>query len=413
MSAEEQIELASKYLPAYLLTLVNAIGFSILLPVLPFVVERYGGSDIVYGLLLSAYSAFQFIGAPWLGRMSDSAGRRPVLLITQGGTLVSWIIFGLAWFVPEVSFGWTGLPLLVIAFARMLDGITGGNVSVTQAYVADISTHDEKSYIFANVGGIIGLGMIIGPGIGGLLASTELNYLAVALGAGSISFVTLLSIRFGLSESLPPEERKPSEPQPLSQSIRLIDRINRIDPPLIIKQIFIVRALYSAMMALYVSTIALYIIDLFDFTEKTLGMFMFVVGIFIVFNQAVLAKWFIKKLGEVKTLRLGLVMTTAGLFCITLTNDLYLYILFYYVLNLGISLVLPTCHSLTAQYAPPDKVGELMGIGQSFVSLSNAILPVFAAGLYVVLGESFYYLAAALPALALFPALRMVVPQKP
>ena len=97
---ERENRVGSKYLPAYLLTFVNVLGFSLLLPVLPFVVTQYGGSEMMYGLLISTYSCFQFLGAPWLGRLSDSVGRRPVLLISQAGTLLSWFVFGAAWFVP-------------------------------------------------------------------------------------------------------------------------------------------------------------------------------------------------------------------------------------------------------------------------------------------------------------------------
>ena len=147
-----------KFVPAYLLTLVNILGFSLMLPVLPFVVERYGGSDAVYGVLLSAYAAFQFIGAPWLGRLSDSVGRKPVLMISHAGTLLSWLIFGAAWFLPDISLWMVSLPLLVIGISRVLDGITGGNAAVSQAYISDLATREEKTWVFGTVGGIVGLG---------------------------------------------------------------------------------------------------------------------------------------------------------------------------------------------------------------------------------------------------------------
>ena len=121
-----------KFIPAYLLTLVNVLGFSILMPVLPFVVvDHYGAPKYVYGLLLSAYSFFQFLGAPYLGRLSDSVGRKPVLLISQAGTLLCWVIFGLSYFVPDYKVGIFALPLFVIALARILDGITDVPCGVT------------------------------------------------------------------------------------------------------------------------------------------------------------------------------------------------------------------------------------------------------------------------------------------
>ncbi len=394
----------SKYIPAYLLTLVNVLGFGLLLPVLPFVVQDYGGGDVMYGVLLSSYSAFQFLGAPWLGRLSDSTGRKPILLITQVGTLVAWVVFGLAWFLPDIKIGVVALPLLVIAISRMLDGITGGNHSVTQAYVSDISSRQEKSYIFANVGGVAGLGFIIGPGLGGLLASTQIGYLAVAICGFAISVVTLLSIQLSLKESLPLDARKPHEKQSISQSFRLLKRIKRLKPSQVVKRLFLLRALFSAMMAAYIATIALFIIDLFALDERGLGLFMLVVGIFMILNQIVVSKWFIRHFGEATTLRMGLFLCIAGLFLITMTKNFWLYVVYYYVLNLGVSLATPTFNALIAQHGRPQDMGEVMGISSSFVSISNAVLPVCATFIYASLGAVFFNLIAILPAVALLLA---------
>jgi len=397
-------------MPAYLLTFVNVLGFSLLLPVLPFVVTQYGGSEMVYGLLISAYSCFQFIGAPWLGRLSDSVGRRPVLLISQGGTLLSWVVFGAAWFVPNVSVATFALPLLIIMFARILDGVTGGNHSVTQAYVSDLSNREEKSVIFGTIGGIVGIGMIIGPGLGGLLASGPLGYLGVAIGGVCVSLITLVSIQYSLKESLAVEHRKPLEKQSVVQTLRLLDRIHRLNPAPIVKRLFLVRGLFSAMMAGYVSTIALFVIDLFEFNAQELGLFLVVVGVFIAFNQAVVSKWFIRRFGEVRTMRIGLFVCALGLYAITLTDILWLYIAFYFLMNLGISLSIPTFNALIAQNAETNEMGEVMGIGDSIISLSNAVIPVFAASAYGFLGASFYHLIAVLPIIGLLLAWRMVNP---
>ena len=205
-----------KLLPAYLLVLVNILGFSLMLPVLPFIVEDYGAPKYVYGILLSSYSLFQFLAAPYLGKMSDFKGRKPVLLISQAGTLACWGVYVLAYFMPNTSIFGYALPLYFIALARIVDGITGGNNSVTQAYVADITTQEEKSYVFGYLGGIVGLGLIIGPGVGGFLSSGSIGYLGTVLCALFISTITLISIYVNLEESLPEEKRAPFEKQKLS-----------------------------------------------------------------------------------------------------------------------------------------------------------------------------------------------------
>ena len=391
-----------KFIPAYLLTLVNVLGFSILMPVLPFVVvDHYGAPKYVYGLLLSAYSFFQFLGAPYLGRLSDSVGRKPVLLISQAGTLLCWIIFGLSYFVPDYKIGIFALPLFVIALARVLDGLTGGNTSVAQAYVSDITTREEKNYIFGYIGGIVGLGMTVGPAIGGISASTSWGYLGTVMCNALLSLCTLLVIFFWLEESLPEEKRKPRQSQSLLSSFALIRRIKELESPNLIRRIFVLRALFNITMATYVSTIALFIIDLFHFDEQKLGMFMLVVGVFIAFNQAFVSKWSIGKIGTYRTLQLGMLLSIFGFIGITLTDNLWIYISLYYVLNLGIALCAPTLSALLAKHAAPKEAGEVMGIAESIGSLSNAIFPLVGAAIYGVIGSQLYWGVAFLPFLGL------------
>ena len=128
---------------------------------------------------------------------------------------------------------------------------------------------------------------------------------------------------------------------------------------------------------------------------------MLAVGIFLAFNQAVLSKIFIKNFGAFKTLILGLIFSILGLFCITLTNDLWLYIAFYYIMNLGLSLCFPTFNSLIAQNANPKNQGEVMGISESINSFALATFPILGAGLYGLYGFPVYYFIALLPLVGL------------
>jgi MFS family permease len=382
-----------KLAPAFLLTFVNVLGFSILMPILPFIVMDYGAPEWFYGLLLTFYSAFQFFGAPFLGALSDNLGRKPVLLVSQAGTLLSWFVFVLALYLPEdlSIFGYS-LALWVIAFSRILDGITGGNASVTNAYVADVTSPKEKSYIFGYLGGIAGIGLIVGPGLGGLTASTSWGYLGTMVTAIIISVITLLSIFFWLKESHPPEKRSPAGKQRIVQNLYIIKRIKHLKPSAFLKRIFVLKLLYSMTVASYVGSIALFIIDLFDFDKQELGFFMLAVGLFLSFNQAVVSRLFIRRFGEYNTLKLGFLCTFIGLFSITLTENLWVFIGFYYIMNLGLSLSFPTFNAIIAQNADPEKQGETMGISESINSFSMALLPVFAATAYGMIGWLIYYL---------------------
>ena len=144
----------------------------------------------------------------------------------------------------------------------------------------------------------------------------------------------------------------------------------------------------------------MFLIDLFDFNEKELGMFMFVVGIFLSFNQAFVSKRVIAKIGEFNTLKIGLACSFIGLLCITFTDNLYLFIAFYYIMNLGLSLSFPTFNSLISIHADPSKQGEIMGISESLNSLAMALFPVVAAATYGLIQFNLYYLISAMPLLA-------------
>lgn len=394
-----------KLAPAYLLTLVNVLGFSILMPILPFVVESYSAPKWVYGLLLTFYSAFQFIGAPFLGALSDSMGRKPILLISQAGTLLSWFVFIFAITLPDFPVLGLALPLWIIGLSRILDGITGGNTSVTNAYVADITSRKEKSYIFGYLGGIAGIGMILGPGLGGLSASTSMGFTGTLFVAVIISTITLIAIFYWLKESHPLEKRTIRKRQSLWKTLFIPGRVRDVNPSPIIKILFTVKLFFSAMMGFYIGTMALFLIDLFGFNEKELGFFMFFIGLFLAFNQAFLSKRFVKRFGEFRTLIIGLCLAVIGLFSITLTNNLWLFIVFYYFLNLGLSLCFPTFNALIAIHANPEKQGEIMGISESINSFAMAVFPVISAVLYSWLEYTLYYGIALLPLIALLISL--------
>ncbi len=400
--------MSKKLIPAYLLTFVNVLGFSILMPVLPFIVNDYGAPKWVFGLLLTLYSTFQFIGAPYLGSLSDTKGRKPILLISQAGTLLSWIIFAVALLLPDFPVFGLALPLVIIGLSRILDGITGGNVSTTNAYVSDVTTREEKSYIFGYLGGIAGLGFIVGPALGGFSASFSIGYLGTVFVTMGISIITLLTIIFWLKESHPEEKRIERNRQPLWKSIFIVRRVKELNPSPLIKSLFTLKAFFSSMMAFYIATISLYLIDLFGFDEGELGLFLLVAGAFLAFNQAFLSKQFIKRLGEFKTLLIGLGLSTIGLIALTLTSNLYLFIGFYYILNLGLSLSFPTFNALITIHANPKKQGEILGISESINSLATAIFPVLAAALYGIIGYQLYYIIAALPLIALFLAISSI-----
>ncbi len=204
---------APSLLPILSVHFIGTLGFSIVLPFLVYLVTRWGGNAVLYGLVGATYSLFQLIGAPVLGRWSDRYGRRRILLLSQIGTLVSWGLFVLAFALPvtpmmRVSTETLGtftltLPLLLVVLARALDGLTGGNVSVASAYLADVTPEERRSENFGKLSVSANLGFVLGPAIAGLLGATRWGELLPVLAAMSISALATMIIAFRLPESNP------------------------------------------------------------------------------------------------------------------------------------------------------------------------------------------------------------------
>ena len=202
--------------PILLVNFVGTLGFSIVLPFLVFLVMKFGGNAIVYGLLAATYPAFQLIGAPVLGRWSDIFGRKKVLLLSNVGTSVGWILFLFALLLPfeksfSIDIAFFGsfviiLPLLILFLARAIDGITGGNISIANAYLADVSSDENRSKNFGKMAISSNLGFILGPALAGILGGTIYGAILPVIAALILSLVTLIVIGFLLRESKPSSE---------------------------------------------------------------------------------------------------------------------------------------------------------------------------------------------------------------
>ncbi len=197
--------------PILSVNFVGTLGFSIVLPFLVFLVTRLGGNALIYGIMGATYSAFQLIGAPILGRWSDRYGRRKILLLSQLGTLASWGIFLIALMLPaepivEVDSRLLGaftltIPLGILFVARALDGLTGGNVSVANAYLADITSEEDRGASFGKMAVSSNLGFVLGPVLAGLLGATVLGEILPVMAAFAVSAVASLIIALKLPET--------------------------------------------------------------------------------------------------------------------------------------------------------------------------------------------------------------------
>ena len=199
--------------PVLLVNFIGMLGYSLIIPFFVFLVKKFGGNEFIYGIVGSIYPAFQLVGAPLLGKWSDQIGRKRVLVISQIGTFIAWLLFILSLCIPvkelfrvdSVLSGsfFVSVPLLLLVIARAMDGITGGNVSVANAYLSDISTDKNRKGNFGKMASSTSLGFILGPALAGLLGASIYGELIPVTVAALISLTAILVIFFYLPESRP------------------------------------------------------------------------------------------------------------------------------------------------------------------------------------------------------------------
>lgn len=401
-------------LPIILLSLVNALSFSMLFTVLPYIVEEYVGDPdehtlkyaLTVGVLLSSYSVFQFFASPILGELSDKYGRKPILMITQFGTALSWVIFCVAYVLPDSNILAISLPIWVIGFSRVVDGITGGNFSVANAFASDISTPAGKSKVFGLLGGTFGAGLIIGPVLGGWTNSTEYGYLATGLFGAVLSFITLLVMGIYLPESLDKESRNELDAGFLKK-FNIIGKVRNLDNKFL-EKMFITRLFFSLVFTSYVSIITLFAKDSYDLSSLQLGFVFLIIGLYLVFNQTFLVKLITDKIGDLKANILGTVLFFVGLPMIIFAVNVYVYLAIAYILNVGISLCMISFKSIVSNSVERKRQGEILGLDESFHALGRSISPIIATIIYgsLLIWSFPVFALGLLPALGIFLSLK-------
>lgn len=393
-----------KYLPIFLLTFVNVIGFSLLIPVLPLIAEEYVSEQhvgLVYGALVSSYALFQFLFAPILGSLSDKYGRKPILILSQAGTTASWVLFGIGLLLPETQVAGLAVPLVVIAISRVVDGVTGGNISVAQAWVSDYTKPEERTRIYGLLGAIFGVGFLFGPAIGGLSSSTPIGFMGTAITAFLISLVTLFAMRW-LPESLSDENRDVELKINVFRELNILTKIGEFKQNTFVIRLLLIRVFFALVFASYTTIIILYLNSGFGLDQVGLGLILSVIGVYSIFNQAYLINRIVKARGELFSVYLGIALTFIGLLIIPIIPvglitsginvSLVLVMINAYFLNLGISLSMPTFKTLLTEQVKPTKQGAITGIDESLLALGQGITPVLAGGLYSAFGLGTFFI---------------------
>jgi DHA1 family tetracycline resistance protein-like MFS transporter len=356
----------------FITILVNLIGFGIIIPLLPFYATTYGASPFVVGLLFASFSASQLIAAPVLGAWSDRWGRRPVLILSLVGTAVSFAMLAMA------------ESLTMLFAARIVDGLSGGNITTARAYIADVTTEEDRAKAYGYLGAAFGLGFIIGPALGG--AFSHISYTAPIWVAAAVTVAAIAMAWFWLPETLHRVDAASISPWKA-----LKDVARRAHLRVLLGVDFI----YWMSFAVYQTTFALFGAIRFGFDVAETGYLLSAFGFLGVIVQGMLVGPIVKRLGERSTLTVGLLLTAVGWGGSAATWSLPVFVSMLIPGAIGIGLCNATLSALISHAAGRGEQGRVQGAAGALESLGRATGPVWGNSMLQYFGEGSAYAAAA------------------
>jgi DHA1 family tetracycline resistance protein-like MFS transporter len=346
---------------------IDLVGFGIVIPVLPFYAEgtRFNATPRTVGLLFASYSIMQLVFSPILGRLSDKHGRRPVLLISIIGTGIGFLILGFA------------ATLWMLFVGRILDGITGGNISTAQAYIADITTREDRAKGMGLLGAAFGLGFIFGPAIGGILSRWGIA--VPFLFAAGLCFANATLLYFTLPETVTPDHPARVSAAGGRGFAQLLHSLARPRLGFVLAIYFLFVVAFSIM----TTSFSLYTMFRFGYDAQHNGYLFAYVGLIAVIIQGGLIGRLVKKFGELPLVIAGAVCFAASLFAIPFvgpnTGGLLGLLVGGGIFSLGNSLATPALTSLASKSVGAAEQGSVLGVTQSAASLARAVGPSLAA----------------------------------
>ncbi|MBP9819123.1 MFS transporter [Candidatus Woesebacteria bacterium] len=373
--------------------LVNALSYGTIIPLLYPYASRFGLDPFGLSLLFTSYSFFQFLATPIIGRLSDRYGRRPLLLLSIFGTAISLALFAGAW----------SLPLLFLA--RILDGITGGNMSVAQAVIADTTTGQERAKGFGMLGASFGFGFLIGPALGGLLSAISLTA-PFWFAAGLASIATLMTAVF------------------LPETVQVNKQTIRSEPLFDIKGLFtafstpivgvlLVFTLLTALaLNMFIIGFQTFTVDVLLLSSVQIGLLFTLTGLVNIIVQAFGVGWLLKKFKSKRKVLAGSALAAAILMLLmsgAQTFVLFLPVVLAYMFAQGP--LMPLVSGVISERTAPEDQGAVLGINQSYLSIGQIVGPLIA-GLIASRSVSMVFLAASLIIFGAWLVLLQLKPRK-
>jgi MFS transporter, DHA1 family, tetracycline resistance protein len=356
----------------FLTIFVNLVGFGIIIPLLPFYAQTFGASPLVIGLLFAVFSICQLGAAPALGDWSDKHGRRPVLIFSLLGTVVSFVMLALAH------------SITMLFLARIVDGLSGGNISTARAYVADITPPKDRARAYGLIGAAFGMGFICGPALSGVLA--KVSYTAPIWAAAAITLVATAMAWLWLPETVHRAHAGVGNPFRY-----LPDLLRRAA----VGRMLVIDFVYWFAFSIFQTTFALFAARRFGFDAPETGYVFSAFGVLGAIIQGGLIRPIVRRLGDTTTFRLGLILGAVGLVAAALSHTVVLFMATLVPLAFGIGFGHPTVASLVSRVARDEEQGRVQGAAGAVESLGRTVGPIWGNASLDRFGESTPYLSAA------------------
>ncbi len=360
----------------FMTVFIDLMGFGLVIPILPTYAQQLHASDFMVGLLIASYSIMQFLFTPFWGRLSDRIGRRPVLLISLAASFAGYLIWGFS------------TSLIWLFASRIVAGFGNANIAVAQAYIADITTKENRARGMGMVGAAFGLGFVLGPALGCLLVQNGLGF--VGFVAAGFSLVDLILTFFLLPE---PKERGTFGNDRFGLGVDFyIKNVTSAK----LRASFLIFFISTFAFANMEATLVLLTSKLYNWGPKENGLLFVYIGILIVIVQGGMIRQLTKKYSEKKLITVGSFLVAAGLFLTPVTNSWMVLALAMTLLSIGSGINNPCNQSIISKLAPEETVGGVLGLGQSVSTLGRIFGPIVGCALFEKLGYLSPYIAGGL-----------------
>ncbi|HEX3864445.1 MAG TPA: MFS transporter [Stellaceae bacterium] len=356
----------------FLIVFIDLVGFGLVIPLMPFYAQRFAATPPEMTMLFATFSLMSMLTAPLWGRLSDRVGRRPVLMVSMLAAML--------------AYGWLAFAsqLWMLFAARAFAGACAGNIAAAQAYIADVTPPEKRARGMGMIGAAFGLGFIIGPVLGGVIAGNDIataDLKTPGLIAAALSFLAFLGVVVLLRESLP------AGGGTAPARGRLATAFDALTRPVLARLLtvsFLVTLAFSGME----TTFAWWAIAQFGWGPRSTGFVFFYVGLLSALMQGGLIGPLTRLFGEERLTLGGLMSICFGLLVLSMARNVPLLILAVTGLAIGMGALQPSLNSLISRRAGPEEQGEIMGAAQSLASLARVLGPLVAGWLFVAWGHS-------------------------